>query len=307
VAGPDAPPRLRPLEFGEVLDAAFKVCTRHWKALLLSVLFVVVPLQLLSLVVTLSTIEDFEVTVFDIGSGTASSPDDPDAGTVLAGQLVALLLSMAMFVLAQGACFRAIAEGWLGGRPTWQDSLRFALRLALPLLWVTVLYFLAIMLGVVALLVGAIWATVAFAFCYPALLVEDLRGTEALGRSRRLVSGQWWRCFGILLIGFLLATAISLLATIVVSLPIVFVDGSSIAALIVSAVAAIVAAAISTPLQAAITTILYFDLRVRKEGLDLELLAQRIGAPAPVAGAAPAAAPAAPQAPAGPLVSPERP
>lgn len=307
MAGPDAPPRLRPLQFGEVLDAAFKVCTRHWRALLLAVLFVVVPLQVLSLVVTVSTIEEFEVTLTDVGSGTATSTDAEDVGTVLAGQLVAALLAGVMFLLAQGACFRVIAEGWLGGRPTWQDSLRFALRRALPLLWVTVLYFLALLVGFLALVVGAFWASVAFAFCYPALLVEDLRGTEAMGRSRRLVSGQWWRCFGILTIGLVLATSISLLATVVVSLPILVADESSVVALLISGVAAVVGAAISTPLQAAITTILYFDLRVRKEGLDLELLARRIGAPPPAGVSAPRPAPAEPATAPGPLVSPEHP
>ena len=33
----------------------------------------------------------------------------------------------------------------------------------------------------------------------------------------------------------------------------------------------------ATPLSAAVLTVLYFDLRVRKEGFDLELLARRLG------------------------------
>jgi len=37
--------------------------------------------------------------------------------------------------------------------------------------------------------------------------------------------------------------------------------------------------AISTPLQAALVAVVFFDLRVRKEGLDLELLADRLGSP----------------------------
>ena len=42
----------------------------------------------------------------------------------------------------------------------------------------------------------------------------------------------------------------------------------------------------SAPLQAALLTVVYFDLRVRKEGFDLELLAHELGA----SRAAPAAA-----------------
>ncbi len=47
--------------------------------------------------------------------------------------------------------------------------------------------------------------------------------------------------------------------------------------LVLSAVAGILGLAISTPFQAALLTVIYFDLRVRKEGFDLELLADGIG------------------------------
>ena len=53
----------------------------------------------------------------------------------------------------------------------------------------------------------------------------------------------------------------------------------------------IVVYAVSLPLTAALTTYIYFDLRVRKEGFDIALLAQRIGdAPAPRAARRPSRA-----------------
>jgi hypothetical protein len=40
-----------------------------------------------------------------------------------------------------------------------------------------------------------------------------------------------------------------------------------------------VASVLTIPFVAAVVAVIYFDLRVRKEGFDLQLMAQRIGAP----------------------------
>ena len=60
----------------------------------------------------------------------------------------------------------------------------------------------------------------------------------------------------------------------------------------VTFVAAVIATAITTPIFAAIISVLYFDQRVRKEGFDLQLLAEGVGEQ----GSYPTA-PQAPQAP----------
>jgi hypothetical protein len=52
---------------------------------------------------------------------------------------------------------------------------------------------------------------------------------------------------------------------------------------VLATIAGIVGAAVTTPFQAALLTVLYFDLRVRKEGFDLELLAEGIGGGGPPA------------------------
>ena len=55
---------------------------------------------------------------------------------------------------------------------------------------------------------------------------------------------------------------------------------------ILSVIAGTGSSMITTPFLAAVIVVLYFDLRVRKEGFDLFLLAQRMGVDPPV-GAAP--------------------
>ena len=51
----------------------------------------------------------------------------------------------------------------------------------------------------------------------------------------------------------------------------------SLGADIIRVVAGTASSAVTTPFIAGVITVLYFDLRVRKEGFDLELLAREVG------------------------------
>ena len=108
------------------------------------------------------------------------------------------------------------------------------------------------------------------------LLVENVRGMKALGRSFSLVKGRWWATFGTLIVAYLLITIVQLPLSFVLGVMFAAVD-SEVTMAIVTTFVTIVGYAISLPLGAAITALIYFDLRIRKEGFDLELLAQRIG------------------------------
>jgi len=57
----------------------------------------------------------------------------------------------------------------------------------------------------------------------------------------------------------------------------VSVTGNEVARALADAIGQTLSSALTTPLSAAVLTVLYFDLRVRKEGFDLELLARRLG------------------------------
>ncbi|HEY3238117.1 MAG TPA: hypothetical protein VGL92_01040, partial [Acidimicrobiia bacterium] len=83
----------------------------------------------------------------------------------------------------------------------------------------------------------------------------------------------------------------------IVSIPfaiVSFVSEDSVIGFTVGALANILSDVITTPFVAAVFVLVYFDLRVRKEGFDLQLLAQAMG-PLPEGG---------PPAPAGPYGAP---
>lgn len=285
-------PRLRPLSLGEILDVSIKICIAHWRTLLKAVLVVVVPVQIVSTILT----ADYTVSSFDFGTSSAQTPEESfdELNQYLGGFALSTLLQVCAVLLATAACFRAIAQAYLGEAADWRSSLSYALRHAPSLLLLTLLYALGVGFATLALILPGVWLYVAWAFAMPALLVEGLRGRKALGRSFRLVRGRWWRTFGVIAVGFILAGIISTLVQAVFLLGLVFGADNDALVLVLSAFAGIVGLAVGTPFQAALLTVVYFDLRVRKEGFDLELLAREIGGSVPSAASGPAPAPVLP-------------
>lgn len=266
---------LRPLGVGEQLDVALKICTTHWQPLLKAVLFPVVPAAILTTLLTLSTLPE--------GSTGEEVFFGPDPGTgegfavFLGGQVASTLLGIVVALLVFGACFRVVAEAYVGAGPDWRESLRFALRRILPLLWLTIVYTLGVMLGFIALIVPAIWLSVAWALSFPALYAEEARGTKALKRSYGLVRDRWWATAIVLIVGYILSGILGLVGTFAFGLLFLVDIDSVLIGAVLTTLGNIVGQAISAPVLAAILAVTYFDLRVRKEGFDLELLAQRIG------------------------------
>ena len=139
----------------------------------------------------------------------------------------------------------------------------------------SVAYVIVVALGLFLLLVPGIWLAVAFAVSVPALLLERVGPFAAFGRSFRLVRGRWWATFGTLIVGYVLVGIIAALVQgIVMVVPSVLADGNTLVGVVSSVVGGTLGAVITTPYSAAVVALIYFDLRVRKEGLDLQLIAQ---------------------------------
>ena len=272
-------PRLRPLSVGEILDVSIKICIAHWRTLLLTVLIVVVPVQILSSLLT----ADYTASSLDFGATETQTPAETfeELNQYLGGLALGTLLQVLAVLLASAACFRAIAQSYLGEQADWRSSLGYAFHRAPALLWLTVLYGLGVLVGFICLIAPGVWLYIAWAFAMPILLTEGLKGRTALGRSHQLVKGRWWRTFGVIALGFILASITSSIVQALFFAGILFNADNDLLVIVLSAIAGVVGLLITTPLQAALLTVLYFDLRVRKEGFDLELLAQGIGGTAP--------------------------
>jgi len=145
---------------------------------------------------------------------------------------------------------------------------------------------LALLVGVPAALVLVIWVSIRLAFAAPALLLEDLRVVAAMRRSWRLVSGSWWRVLGVLLVmgviatvaNGLLQTPFSIIGAVLAAAiaPETASTSSDVTATIVLTtvvgnIGTVIASTVTAPFAAAVTALLYIDLRMRREGLDVAL------------------------------------
>ena len=296
-------PELRPLGVGEILDVSIKIYTRHFRTLLAIVALVVVPVELLLVPLLASAIPDPEL----LRPQFRLTPEpldvsDRELGRFLTGAGISGLFSLVATLLAQAAAFQAVREAYLGRRPGWRRSVGFMLRRLHSVLWVSALPFLLLLLallagavvigvlaalgggggaaiavvslGIAALFTALVWLGLTWAFAVPALMVEGLRGRRALGRSFRLVRGRWWPTAAAVALGFLLAFVVQVIAaSLLQALLFTDIGDSALGAVVVSQLGSALGAALATPFQAAIVAVVYFDLRVRREGFDLELLA----------------------------------
>lgn len=274
---------------GEILDVAIKIYRRNAWTLFRIVLVVITPLSLLANVIIISAFPAHQSSRIELVGNqfvVVKTLTTAQWHTLIVGLIAAGALSMIGYLVATGAAYKAVAEAFLGGRPNWKSSLGYAFRRAHSLLWVSLLGGLVVGVAFALCFIPGVWLAVAFAVAIPAVMTEDVRGRKALGRSRRLVKGRWWRTFALLLLGAILSVVlfygVLLLARVVTS----DAGPRTVVGVVVNVLTSTVLSALVIPFAAAYVTVLYFDLRVRREAFDLQLLALEVGvdaAPLPTA------------------------
>jgi hypothetical protein len=285
---------MRPLNLGETLDASIKIVRSRWKTLATVMLVVALPIQLANIIVIKSTTDVYQVgTSFSTSAESATTYSDD--GAYVAGQTLILALSFLGYLLGTVACYRAIADTYLGRETSARASLRYAGGRLGATLWLTIVLVVGLVLGFLALFLPGIWLYIAWTVAYPVMLVEGTGGFAALKRSFKLVETRWWATAGRMAVTYILVGVVTTVATLLFIAPTGwFVDDTSFGALILEHAANLVVSLVTTPFVAAVTTLVYFDLRVRKEGFDLALLAERMGGPAVSGPPTPPAASAVP-------------
>lgn len=276
------PAGLRPLGIGEIIDVAIKVYRARFGVLVKSVAVVLGPVFALSALIRIS-FPAGEDLFSETQPGATPDFDVDEFWPFIVGTLLIIVLAYLALQIATGACFKAISGAYLEEEAGWQDSLRFARSKLGSLVWLSFLIAVCVIPGLLLCLIPGIYLWIAWTVAAPVLLLEDVRGWEAMKRSRQLVKGRFWPTFAVVLLvailtGIVQAVFVGILAGLV------SVSGNEVALAIADAIGQTASGVLITPLSAAVLTVLYFDLRVRKEGFDLELLSRRMGVdPATVA------------------------
>jgi hypothetical protein len=222
--------------------------------------------------------------------------------------LVSIVLAILMQSILAGLLTAVIGRGVLGHRITAREAWRIAAPrlpavIGAAFAVVGILVGLWALLGLVllglylagapsALIVGlgvlgffpalvlTIWFGVMLTLATPAVVLERQGPLQSLRRSWRLVSRSFWRVFGILL----LAGLIVVIAGGILQFPFAIASGATafgsgalsgngpgVVSTLIGAVGGIVASTVTRPIAAGVIVLLYVDMRMRKEGLDLAL------------------------------------
>lgn len=237
-------PALRALSIGEILDTAFALYRREFRKMVLVTAIFMVPLIGIELVV-------------------------PVGGLAVAERLGGILMlgAMAAVVLIASECY-------LGRSITAGDAMKAANSRFLSVWGAAIMQSILVGLGLILLIIPGIIA-LAYTFAMQqAVMIEGASASDAWERSKDLARDHFWRIAG----------------TSVVAFFITFVAAMAFGAFTAqffpdprwNLIATNVLLVLVYPFSAVVSTVLYYDLRVRKEGYDVQLMAEQIGgAPVP--------------------------
>lgn len=282
---------IRPMNFGELLDAALTIYRRHFG------LFLKLAIATLSLPVCLAV-------YFGARLLESLNPQAPNVSALLALVPVGILYYLAALVLTAGTV-RVISESYLGRSPALGDALALGLSklgslvgvgLGKGAILVLTVVAASVLTGLLAAtlpkggfaaaglvagvgVVGAMWF-VAFVLCgysltTPVVVLEPLRSAfDAFGRSWELTRGSK--------VKVLLLTVVTLLITNTIpslvfrGLGAAFTRAVPPLGIALTAVSYIVPLLL-TPVFSAVITLMYYDFRVRREAFDLQMLSHELG------------------------------
>jgi hypothetical protein len=260
-------PPARPLAIGEVLDLAIQI-------------FKATAVKGIPYGICAVTFEQLP-NIYNLGSGAVRQPYGGDRplwfalfliGTVLAlvawsalllrqraliertpiglgPELTETLRKLPAFVLATVAFFVLVGGG-------------FAALLVVPVqyhAWLRVL--LILLAGYLAILLSCTW---------PAVLFGSQGPLGALRQSARLVWGNWWRACAVYVVGAAAVMVLAILVAIVIALVVPALVADIPVMMAVYRVLANATVALVAPFVGALLLAVFGDLRVRKEGLDLQ-------------------------------------
>jgi hypothetical protein len=298
---------LRPLSVGEILDGSISYIRRDPRTVLgisAGIALIIAVLQFVVLAVTSRSLA--------VSGGTTTTTADALGGSL--GSLTATLTQSAVTwvlgVVATGLLTIVMGQAVLGRRVTLEQTWSRTSSRLLPLFGLTILVAvvvgglgavgvgLAVLIGwlltststalgvVVGILAGvgalvlAGWANIRLLLAPVALVLEGAGVITSMRRSWELVSGAWWRTFGIYLLGSILAGILSSVITVpftAVGAALSFTSLSSdsatvpLAEAISISLATLVSTTLVMPFTSGVVALLYIDRRIRREALDIEL------------------------------------
>ena len=294
--------RFRPMAVAELVDGAVRLYRRNLLLIVAIGAIVQVPFAVLQFVGYVasgagSRLDEIN-SILKQPSGTISAADTDLLRHDLAAYIAYLVLVyLVQYFVVQplqlAPITSAVSERYLGRPASIGGAYRATLRRLRPLATMLLLQALALLVPIgllvalalaggaagagIAVLLGLAFVIVAvvvgvrWTLAAQVIVVEGTTGAGGLRRSWALLRGAFWRTLGIRV---LLSVLVGIVSAIVV-VPVTLVEGglSSTAQQAVNEVVSTLATVMVTPITLVALALLYYDMRIRREAFDLEMLA----------------------------------
>ena len=243
---------LRTRTVTEIVDAAFKLYSRNMAQYVFVTAIAYSPALVASLILRPGDL----------------STTNPDPMKAVSGFLVTMLISIVGIAIMNAVITALGSRAYLGEDVDVQAALRQSLPRVPSLLLAAFVSGICYIAGWLLFLVGFFWVA-ALLFAVVPIIVLERRGViGSIARSARLSKGHKLHILGTLLMAY----AIYLLGSIAISIVFAF-TGSFVLITLASTLYTIVA----FPVVGLTTMVLYYDMRIRLEGFDLERMTQQLG------------------------------
>jgi hypothetical protein len=253
----------RPRSASEIIDSSFNILREHYGDFVTAAAVMYLPMLAVALLF----------------------PFDPRGGSVSSATTVLTRLIFPIFwvSLTNAAISVLTSQIFRGETPDIRAALEHTLRRALPLSVVVVLLWAATGIAFIFLFIPALLVLARWGLAITVAALEPTGVTETFARASRLSEGNRVHYLGTLALVFVLY--------IIAAVTVTFIAGLGTALLHTTAVAIVSGALLSIFLQPVIgvaQALLYFDMRIRNEGYDLQLMSEQLAAdPAPAAALTP--------------------
>lgn len=246
-------PVLRPLSLGELLDTSFAVYRTLFA-------------QLLLVAVLTNGLPNVLGVYVEFAGGIQEN---------LLFWLGTLLFSMVLGAIGVAATTFIVSDHYLGDSLTAGAAFGRAAPHVISLVLLSIVASFLIGLGLLLLVIPGLIAMCGLAVAPASLVLERLpNATAGLSRSWELTKGFRWKVLGTLIVVAILmivpSVAIGVVATI-------FGAAGGAPIEVMGSIVVVVLGVLISPFYYVALTVLYYDLRVRKEGFDLEVLAGALG------------------------------
>ena len=263
-----AQPR-RPLGIGETLGGAFGLYIGNAVSLWKIVACVVVPVSLLNQILIAVSLPS---TAF-VHNGLLYTPTG-QLGIPTGVVVASLALTVVALLIAGGAVAISLVDAYVRQPLHWTASIRAAGRRFGSLLWLSLLWTVLVFLGFVALIVPGIFLLVAWSVSVPALMFEGISAFKSLGRSFDLVRGRWFATLAALFVAILSLGVVTYVVQLLLGAIAKGLKVDSIGLWLgFNWLGSLFSELVTYPFISAVIAVIYIDLRVRKEGLDVGTLA----------------------------------